>query len=312
MDAADAAFDQALAADPRHVATLLRRRSSQRRRPDRRLVDTLTRLAAEQPDNLDFLREAAEIASTALADETLAIELLGRLCDRAGNLLARGARAAGRMAAADVAAYAVDETVRLHVASGTPGAVEPGDRAAARRRPAAAVRRAALGLAAAGRGADRKRARRQARRDPDLAAAARAGARRRGRARGARASLRDRRPLRRRASRCGSPSSIAADDQERRLALRLEIVRLGGLLEQRSNAPEVLRASLGERPGHGPTLRKLAEVLVAKGRQAELADVLEGPGPDPGGRRGADGVGGAVGGGGAPRSKARSRTPAGR
>ena len=65
-------------------------------------------------------------------------------------------------------------------------------------------------------------------------------------------------------------------DAERRLALRLEIVRLGGLLEQRSNAPEVLRASLGERPGHGPTLRKLADVLVAKGRQAELADILEG------------------------------------
>ena len=60
MDAADAAFDQALAADPRHVATLLRLAESQRRRPDRRLVDTLTRLAVEQPDNLDFLREAAE------------------------------------------------------------------------------------------------------------------------------------------------------------------------------------------------------------------------------------------------------------
>ena len=57
--------------------------------------------------------------------------------------------------------------------------------------------------------------------------------------------------------------------------MRLEIVRLGGLLEQRSNAPEVLRASLGERPGHAPTLRKLTEVLVARNRHAELADILE-------------------------------------
>ena len=64
-------------------------------------------------------------------------------------------------------------------------------------------------------------------------------------------------------------------DQERRLALRLEIVRLGGLLEQRSNAPDVLRASLRERPGHAPTLGKLTDVLVGKSRQAELADILE-------------------------------------
>ena len=145
-----AAFDQALAADPRHVATLLRRAEPQRRRPDRRLVDTLTRLAVEQPDNLDFLREAAEIASTALADEALAIELLGRLCDRAGNLLARGARATGRIAAADVAAYAVDETRAAARRVGNAGAVEPGDRAAARRRAAAASPTSGAGVGCGG------------------------------------------------------------------------------------------------------------------------------------------------------------------
>src|SRR5262249_50877990 len=82
-----------------------------------------TRLAAEQPDNLDFLHEAAEIASRPLGDEPLSIDLLRRLYAHAGNLLARDARAAGRLTAADAAAHAVDESVRLHGASGAPDAI---------------------------------------------------------------------------------------------------------------------------------------------------------------------------------------------
>ena len=119
-EAAEAALERALAADGRHVDTLLRRAELQRRRPDRRLVDTLTRLSGEQPDNLDFLREAAGIASTALADEPLVIELLRQLHDHAGILLVRSARATGRIGPAEGAAHAVDESVRLHVASGAP------------------------------------------------------------------------------------------------------------------------------------------------------------------------------------------------
>src|SRR5262249_22152541 len=76
-EVAERALDRALAVDARHVGTLLRRADLQRRRPDRKLVDTLVRLAAEQPDNLDYLREAAEVAATAVADEALAIDLLG-------------------------------------------------------------------------------------------------------------------------------------------------------------------------------------------------------------------------------------------
>ena len=261
MDAAEAALDRALAADPRHVATLLRRAELQRRRPDRRLVDTLTRLAVEQPDNLDFLREAAEIASSALADEALAIELLGRLCDRAGNLLARGARAAGRMAAADVAALrrrrdrAAARRVgnARAVGTGRPRccSTAPGCGVADERRWGWLRRAAELTESAAGRPAGR---------DPDLAAAARAGARRRGRARGARAPLRDRRPFRRRRRaagrragsqpRSGAPPRAAPRDRSSRRAARAAQQRARGPAGQPGRAARTRpdAAQAGGRP----------------------------------------------------------------
>ena len=275
LDAAEAALERALAADPRHIATLVRLADLQRRHPDRRLVETLTRLAGEQPDNLDPLRDAADVASSTLADETLALDLLARLCDGAANLLARGSRASGRLAAADVAAYAVDETVRLHVASGTPERV---------------ARATALMLDSARLRVSDERRWAWLRRAAELTEAGlhdRPGAIRIWRLLHEQAPEAD--AAREALARLYESESRFADavalrvaelqqsqDQERRLVLRLEIVRLGGLLEQRSDPPDVLRASLGERPGHAATLRKLTEVLVAKGRQAELADILEG------------------------------------
>jgi tetratricopeptide (TPR) repeat protein len=272
-DAADRALERALAADPRHVGTLLRRAELQRRHPDRRLIDTLACLATEQPDNLDHLHEAVETAGK-LGDEALLIDLLGRLGSRAGDLLARGARATGRLSAPDVAAYAVDEAARLDVAAG--GSERLGRaitlmldsnrlRVSDERRWSWLRRAAELTESAL---ADRPGAIRiwrllheQAPQDDS--------------AREALARLYEAE------GRFGDGIALraaeldASTDPERRLALRLEIVRLGGLLEQRSNAPEVLRASLRERPGHGPTLRKLTEVLTAKGRQADLAAILE-------------------------------------
>jgi len=273
IDAAEA-LDRALAADPRHVPTLLRRTELQRRHPDRPLVETLSRLAAEQPDNLDYLREAADIASRAISDEPLAIQLLGRLYDHAGNLLSRGAPATGRLAAADAAAQAVDESVRMHVASG-----------AAERLGIATT----LLLDSARLRVSDERRRGWLRRAAELTDSAlddKPGAIRIWRLLHEQAPQDDvaREALARLYEREGRFADGVAlraaelersQDQERRLALRLEIVRLGGLLEQRSNAPDVLTASLRERPGHAPTLRKLTDVLVAKKRQADLADIIE-------------------------------------
>ena len=274
VDAAESALEAALAADARHVPTLLRRAELQRRRPDRRLLETLLSLAAEQPDNLDTLREAVDVAAGPLADEPLVIDLLGRLHDRAANMIARGARATGRLAAADAAAHAVDESVRLHVASGTPERIGTAT---------------TLMLDSARLRVSDERRWGWLRRAAELTESAlddRAGAIRIWRLLHEQAPEDD--TAREALARLYEQEGRFADgvalrvaelqrsgDQERRLALRLEIVRLGALLEQRSNAPDVLRASLGERPGHAPTLRKLTEVLVGKGRQAELAEIFE-------------------------------------
>jgi len=274
VDAAERALERALAADARHVPTLLRRAELQRRQPDRRLLDTLGALATEQPDNLDHLREAVEIASAAIGEEALTLELLGRLSDSAASLLSRGARATGRLAAADVAAWAVDEMARLHAASGARARIER-----------------AVGLmldAARLRVADERRWAwlRRAAELTETGVGDRPGAIRIWRELHAQAP--DDEPAREALARLYEAETRFADGvdlraaelarsqvAERRLALRLEIVRLGGLLERRSDAPDVLRASLAERPGHRPTLDKLTEVLVGKGRQAELADIVE-------------------------------------
>ena len=300
----------ALAADPRHVPTLVRRAELQRRRPasDRRLVDTLVLLASEP---VQTHARGGEIAAGALADEALALDLLARLGDRAAHLLAHGARATGRFAAADVAAYAVDEAVRLHVSAGTP---ERTGRATAMLLDAARFRVS-----------DERRHGwlRRAAELTETTLANRSGA------------IRIWRPLHEQAPEDAPAGEALArlyeaegrfadavslrvaelagsQEAERRLALRLEIVRLSGLVERQGDAPEVLRASLRERPGHGPTLRKLTDVLVAKGRQASWR-TGGGTGADPrrgrrrGRRRGAVGGRGASGRGRTRRHRPRPR-----
>jgi tetratricopeptide (TPR) repeat protein len=57
--------------------------------------------------------------------------------------------------------------------------------------------------------------------------------------------------------------------------LRLEIERISAVLEERSDRLTLLRANLAERPGHAVTVDTVAELLIAKHRHAELADVYE-------------------------------------
>lgn len=63
-------------------------------------------------------------------------------------------------------------------------------------------------------------------------------------------------------------------NEEERLALRLEIARLGELVEKRTERFEMLLSNLEECPGHAPTLKALEELLRARGRYLELADIL--------------------------------------
>ena len=96
-DAAEGALERALAADPRHLPTLLRRADLQRRHPDRRLVDTLTAWPPSSLTTWTTCTRRRRSRSSPLGDEALAIDLLRRLYAHAGNLLARDARA-GRQA----------------------------------------------------------------------------------------------------------------------------------------------------------------------------------------------------------------------
>ena len=270
--AADAALARALGAEPGHVATLRQRADLQRSRGGDGLVGTLRRLADEQPNDLDFLREAADVA-LGRSDEPLALELLGRLAERAARLAQMNGPGA-TTPAVEAAAYAIDESVRLHVAAG--GAERLG------RAVALLLEGARLPAAASTRhGWLRRAAEVSEERLGD-----RAGAIRIWRALhdeapeddGAREALARLYEGERRFAEAASLRLVElerAASSSRRLALRLEIVRLGGLLEQQSDAPQVLRANLAERPGHVETMRRLAEVLLSKGKPAELADLYQ-------------------------------------
>jgi tetratricopeptide (TPR) repeat protein len=270
---AETALARALSAEPGHVPTLRQRAEVQRTRGGDGLVETLRRLSDEQPNDLDSLREAAAVA-LARSDEPQAVELLGRLAERAARLAQLGGQGSGSDAAVGAAAHAIDESVRLHVADGS---AERVGRATAMllegaRLPAATeIRRAWLRRAAElteNQLADTAGAIRIWRTLHEEAPAD-AGARE------ALARLYERERRYADATSLRLAELEATKDAARRLELRLEIVRVSGLLEKQSNAPEVLRANLAERPGHVETVRRLADVLLAKGKPAELADVYE-------------------------------------
>ena len=63
-------------------------------------------------------------------------------------------------------------------------------------------------------------------------------------------------------------------DGEARLALRLEIARVGEVVEGRTGRFEALLANLEELPGHPATLAALSTLLRARGRYGELADIF--------------------------------------
>jgi tetratricopeptide (TPR) repeat protein len=273
LDAADAQFGHALALDPDHLPTLLRRAERQRTRPDRRLLETLLRLATLVPTDLDPAREAAELALT-LGDEGLALDTLGRLWNGAVHLLRQRVAAAGRHQPADAAAFALEETVRRHEASGVPerigratgqlldGARLPVDDERRRQwlRRAAEMTASALG--------DRPEAIRIWRLLHEEAPAD-------GRARESLARLYEDEERFAEALELRRRELDATAEPDRRLALRLDIVRLDALLSHQCDAATVLLANLAERPGHPPTVARLTETLMQRRRPGDLADVLD-------------------------------------
>ncbi|MGN6104620.1 MAG: hypothetical protein ACTHU0_05925, partial [Kofleriaceae bacterium] len=62
---------------------------------------------------------------------------------------------------------------------------------------------------------------------------------------------------------------------DKKLALRLELARLVGLIEERGGRLDALKANLEDRPGHEASIDAVAELLSNKGQHRGLADLLE-------------------------------------
>lgn len=220
------------------------------------LAAALHRVQARRPDDLDLLREIAEL-SGGEADAQ-------RLLDEASRRLGRApddARAAGH------AMWAVDALGRL--LGGKP-AVASQVLAAGSRLPidTAEAQKLRRGAAAAALAAgDRRRAtelyREAIERDAtDLAA------------------IRALIPLLQGDARMPELLGLrraelaSVQDPAERMALRLEVAKLAGRIEEKSDRVPMLLANLEEEPGHDASIDALADVLAMRRQHARLAELL--------------------------------------
>jgi tetratricopeptide (TPR) repeat protein len=257
--------------DPTHLPTLRRLAEAQQGRGGKPLFDTLMQIAAQSPRDLDRLVEAIEVASRDKKDLASARSAFSALFDRAAGLLRSGQAAAGKSSAPDCLLQAAEGLGNLLGASR--------DRSEIRRAVDYLMEAARLPItpeaaqslrARAGELAmevDKKLARELLRQtveqDPKNHSAAKALARLLEET----DMLPDLIALRRR------ELEVTAHVEER-LGLRLDIARLGEIVESRTGRLEMLVANLEDCPGHAPTLAALSALLRSRARFDELSDIL--------------------------------------
>jgi tetratricopeptide (TPR) repeat protein len=257
--------------DPSHVPTLRRLAEAQRGRGGKSLFETLVQIAALVPRELDPLVEALDVAEQDKRDQGPARAVLASLFDRSAGLLRAGQAAEGKFAAADGVVRATQGLAKLLGASR--------DKADVRRAVDYLLEASRLPIAAdvaqtlrarAGELAmevDKKLARELLRQavdqDPKNRVAIQALAKLYEEA----DLLGDLLALRRREL----DDAAGADE---RLALRLDIARLGEIVESRAGRFEILVTNLEESPGHTATLGAIGQLLRSRGRYPELADIL--------------------------------------
>lgn len=268
---AEQALLRALAYDPEHLPTLRRLAQVQRSRGGRPLLDTLMKIVALAPRDLDAMAEAADLAGRVLHDMELGQRCLTVLHHRAVELLRLGGPAEGQLVPAAAVLRAVDGLVSPLLASKDPADLRQAvdlllDTS---RLPLSADDRKGL-RARVGKiaiEADKAVAREVYRHivedEPDDREAMAVLAR-----------------LYEEAEQFSELIAVRRrqldllSDGEARLALRLEIARLGEVVEGRTGRFEALLANLEELPGHPATLAALGTLLRARGRFGELADIL--------------------------------------
>lgn len=259
--------------DPTHLPTLRRLAEAQRARGGKPLFDTLVQMAGEAPRELDLLVEALELVARDRRDPAAMRLALSTLYDRAAALLRSGQSAVGNTSAADGLLRATEGLAGLLGASSDKNdvrrAIDTLLEASRLPIPAESVRalRSRAGELAVD--VDKKLARELLRQsveqDPKNRTAAKALAQLLEEA----DMLADLMTLRRR-------ELEDAETPEDRLTLRLEIARLGEVVESRSGRLEMLVANLDDRPGHALSLVALSTLLRSRGRMSELADILVG------------------------------------
>lgn len=259
--------------EPSHLPTLRRLAEVQRNRGGRPLFDTLMQIAAEAPRELDPIVEALQVFSRDKKDPAAMRTALTALFERAAGLLRSGQSAVGQAAPAESLVQAAEGLASLLGTSSDKNDVR---RAIdflleAARLPIAPEAVKAL-RARAGELAmdvDKKLARELLRQvveqDPTNRSAGRALARLFEDA----DMLADLMSLRRR-------ELDEATGAEERLSLRLDIARLGEVVENRTGRLEMLVANLEDFPGHAATLTALGTLLRSRGRMGELSDILVG------------------------------------
>ncbi|MCL2447549.1 MAG: tetratricopeptide repeat protein, partial [Polyangiaceae bacterium] len=263
--AAEAAFELAVAEAPRDVALLEQLADLRRRRPDRRLVDTLLALSEARGGALDVLHEAAALAREALVDRALARAVTQKLLE-----LARARWEADPEAARDLARWGVETLVAIEGDEGDAGAVvaalEMGDslpfpadvRRDMRRRAAHVafdgLRDEARGIALYEALFDEDP------RDPEVASRLSVAYA----APGRRADL----------LRLRQRELAAAIDPHERLRLRLETAPLLVAEGQLDAAIGTLRDAVDESPRERAAAESLTSLLERAGRTSELRDLL--------------------------------------
>lgn len=274
-DAAEAAYERALAHDAANATLLAALAQLRRRNRGRPLADSLLRLSRATGGDPTLLREAAEVARDAIGDVSLARALLEELVELvrarwSGDGVASPPTVEGTASLAEVGAWAIEALAGLHEQQGDSralldvlvgGAALPFDPAMQRD-----LRRRAARVALDGLGDHDRAIGLFLSLLEDDANDAEAGERlvstytALGRTRELLA-LRDR-------------QIGAAGDAGRRAPLRLAAASLHVALGEPGLAIERLRENLAEHPRHAETVEALVRVLDADVRTAELRDLL--------------------------------------
>lgn len=271
LHAAESSFLRALRAEPGHAPTLSALADVQRAEPSAELVNTLRSLADADPEQLDVLWEAAEVAADHARDRQKLATTLEALHQRAIALWRRGKKPAGKHDSAAAVAFAVERLVGLHEAEAeharslqllTEAASLPFDAAHKQRflHRAAALCSGPLSQPARAIELYRDVLTLDPRDESALSAL------------GQLYAQLERLPelimLRRH-------ELELTTDGDRKLELRLGVAALVGEVEARGDRIGALQLNLAERPGHKPSLDALGALLRQKGQHVELAAIFE-------------------------------------